>query len=381
MELLAQQNLLTSAIELVGRAINKRSPLPICKHILARTQGRQTTLEATDLDMAIRTTVPSFAFEEGSVAIDGLPAQSLLKALQKSDENLTLKSSPEGGLSIKSSAGSYSVTTLPAEEFPDIDYSHQGQLIQTSALSFKEALQQVLFSVADTTESRAVMAGVLFEIDGYRIKLVSTDGRRMSKAELEVYNQEPMQGRAIVPAGVLEEIVRSIKCEQVITISFSGSFRCTIGDTVFYSRQLEGQFPDYNRVIPSLSAYQSVMRADRKKLLGAVRRILKSTKPASRKDFKEPFHFRIGDFGALKVTCDQKNIGKAEEVLPVVYQGKDLHIAFNGTYLEEVLDALDSEEVEFYFQDDTRSAKVNPYGAGQYAHILMPVRIREAVAQ
>lgn len=203
MELLAQQNLLTSAIELVGRAINKRSPLPICKHILARTQGRQTTLEATDLDMAIRTTVPSFAFEEGSVAIDGLPTQSLLKALGKSDENLTLKSSLEGGLSIKSSAGSYSVTTLPAEEFPEIDYTHQGQMIQVSAIAFKEALQQVLFSVADTTESRAVMTGVLFEINGYRATMVSCDGRRLSKTDIEICGTEPVQAKAIVPAGRL----------------------------------------------------------------------------------------------------------------------------------------------------------------------------------
>jgi len=377
MELLAQQNLLTSAIELVGRAINKRSPLPICKHILARTSGRQTTLEATDLDMAIRTTVPSFAFEEGSVAIDGLPAQSLLKALQKSDENLTLKSSPEGGLSIKSSAGNYSVTTLPAEEFPDIDYAHQGVVLQVSALGFKEALQQVLFSVADTTESRAVMTGVLFEIDGYRINLVSIDGRRMSKTEIEISAEEPVYSNAIVPAAVLKEVERSIKTEKMVVLSFSESFRCTIEDTVFYSRLLQGSFPEYKQVIPSPTAYQSVMRAERKKLLGAIRRIQKSTKPASRKDFREPFHLNIGDFGALKVTCDQKNVGKAEEVLPVVYQGKDLHIAFNGTYLEEVLDALDSEEVEFHFQDETRSAKVKPYGPSDYAHILMPVRIRE----
>lgn len=372
MEFLAQQDLLAKAISMVGRAICKKVALPICHQILVDARKDGIFLEATNPDWAVKASISGYVFQEGASAIDGLQTQNLFKGVA-SDENLTMRLD-ETAFSFKSSSGAYSVPVLPACEFPILDFQHQGSIFEMDQAALKEGLKSIVFSVADSKESRAIMAGVYMEANGYEVKLISTDGRRMSVATLNT--TESVYFTAVIPGSFFVELQRGLS-EGSVSMSFDGHvLRVSTAHAQFYARCLEGCFPDYKRVVPSPKSYGSWVRVDRARLLKAVKRINKVTKPASRKTLKDPISLDFCEGHDLDLVCNQAGVGSASEKLAAVAKGQ-LKIHFNGLFLEEALAALDCEEVEMHFQDDSRSALLKPYNSTNYSHILMPIRVRE----
>jgi DNA polymerase-3 subunit beta len=375
MELECEKNHLVQALQVVSRAINTRSPLPILSHVLFQSRGEQLSCTATDLDFGVVISVPASGIDSGSVAC---PARLLGDIVAKlPGAPVRLKAQADGRLHLHCGRSKFEISTLPAEEFPGIP--QPGDLPQVGAPQklLKSAIRRVAFATASSEESRAVMTGVYTHIDGSVLTLVATDGRRMAYQELTIDNPDSLQVQAIVPGRAMQELSRLLgdSDEPVFFSLAQGQFYCSIGNVSMHSRLLEGVFPDYRRVLPQ--SFQRFGRVGRESMLGAIQRMLVVAQE------KQSPNLIVMDLETdlMTLSANTPDVGVATEEVAVVYEGEPLKIAFNGKYVVDALSVLDCEEIELDLQDDTRSGVIRPYAQQDYKYVVMPVRLREVVEE
>ena len=375
MELECEKNHLVQALQVVSRAINTRSPLPILSHVLFQSRGEQLSCTATDLDFGVVISVPASGIDSGSVAC---PARLLGDIVAKlPGAPVRLKAQADGRLHLHCGRSKFEISTLPAEEFPGIP--QPGDLPQVGAPQklLKSAIRRVAFATASSEESRAVMTGVYTHIDGSLLTLVATDGRRMAYQELTIDNPDNLQVQAIVPGRAMQELSRLLgdSDEPVFFSLAQGQFYCSIGNVSMHSRLLEGVFPDYRRVLPQ--SFQRFGRVGRESMLGAIQRMLVVAQE------KQSPNLIVMDLETdlMTLSANTPDVGVATEEVAVVYEGEPLKIAFNGKYVVDALSVLDCEEIELDLQDDTRSGVIRPYAQQDYKYVVMPVRLREVVEE
>ncbi|MBT9586232.1 DNA polymerase III subunit beta [bacterium] len=375
MELECEKNHLVQALQVVSRAINTRSPLPILSHVLFQSRGEELSCTATDLDFGVVISVPASGIDSGSVAC---PARLLGDIVAKlPGAPVRLKAQADGRLHLHCGRSKFEISTLPAEEFPGIP--QPGDLPQVGAPQklLKSAIRRVAFATASSEESRAVMTGVYTHIDGSLLTLVATDGRRMAYQEITIDNPDSLQVQAIVPGRAMQELSRLLGDgdEPVFFSLAQGQFYCRIGNVSMHSRLLEGVFPDYRRVLPQ--SFQRFGRVGRENMLGAIQRMLVVAQE------KQSPNLIVMDLETdlMTLSANTPDVGVATEEVAVVYEGEPLKIAFNGKYVVDALSVLDCEEIELDLQDDTRSGVIRPYAQQDYKYVVMPVRLREVVEE
>jgi DNA polymerase-3 subunit beta len=375
MEFECEKNHLAQALQVAGRAINPRSPLPILNHVLFQVQGDRLRCTATDLDFGVVMEVPASSVDSGSVAC---PARLLGEIVAKlPGAPIRIRATSEGRLSVLCGRSKFEISTLPAEEFPGVPVASDTSQISVSQKALKTALRRVIFAVASSEESRAVMTGVLTHIEGNRLTLVSTDGRRMAYHEVEIDNSEGISSHAVIPGRALAELSRLLS-DQDEAVYFSlgkGQFYCTVGEVSMHSRLLEGVFPDYQRVMPT--TFQRHLRIGREVLLSAIQRMLIV---AQEKQSPNLLVMELESEVAV-LSANTPDLGLAREELGAVYEGEPLKIAFNGKYLADALSVLDCEEVDLDLQDDARSGVLRPCESSDYKYVVMPVRLREPIEE
>lgn len=375
MELECEKNHLVSALGVVSRAINPRSPLPILSHVLFQVQGEQLRCTATDLDFGVVIEVPASGLDSGAVAC---PARLLTEIVGRlPGAPVRLKANADGRLHLQCGRSKFEISTLPAEEFPGMPSPGDLPQVGVPQKLLKAAIRRVTFATASSEESRAVMTGVYTQIDGPLLTLVATDGRRMAYQELTLDNPDGLQIQAIVPGRAMQELSRLLgDSEEPVYFSLAqGQFYCSLGNTSMHSRLLEGVYPDCRRVLPQ--SFQRFARVGRESLLGAIQRMLIV---AQEKQSPNLIVLDL-DGDVLTLSANTPDLGEAQEEVPVVFQGDPLKIAFNGKYLVDALSVLDCEEIDLDLQDDARSGVLRVCGQNEYRYVVMPVRLREVVEE
>lgn len=375
MELECEKNHLVQALGTVSRAINPRSPLPILSHLLFETHGDLLSCTATDLDFGVVISVPASLRDSGAVAVPARLLNDIVSRLPGAP--IRLKANPDGRLLVTCGRSRFEISTLPAEEFPGIPQPGDQPQVGVSQRLFKQAIRRVAFATASSEESKAVMTGVLTNIEGDRMTLVSTDGRRMAYHELAVDNPDNLSVQAIVPGRAMQELARLLADgDEAVRFSLAqGQFYCSLGSVSMHSRLLEGVFPDFRRVLPE--SFQRSGRVGRESLLSALQRMLIV---AQEKQSPNLIVLELeGD--TLKLTANTPDVGLAEEEVPLVFDGDPLKVAFNGKYLVDALTVLDCDEVELELQDESRSAVLRPVESRDYRYVVMPVRLREVAPE
>lgn len=375
MEIECEKNHLVGALQVVSRAINPRSPLPILSHVLFQAREDMLQCTATDLDFGVVISVPASAKDSGSIAC---PARLLTDIVSKlPGAPVRLKANADGRLQLQCGRSRFEISTLPAEEFPGIPQPGESAQVGVPQRLFKAAIRRVTFATASSDESRAVMTGVYTHIEGSQLTLVATDGRRMAYHELPIDNPEGFAVQAVVPGRAMQELSRLLDDgDEAVYFSLAqGQFYCSLGNVSMHSRLLEGVFPDYRRVLPR--EFQRFARVGRESLLAALQRMLIV---AQEKQSPNLIVLDLQD-DVLQLSANTPDVGLANEEVAVVYQGDPMKIAFNGRYLVDALSVLDCEEVELDLQDDSRSAVVRACGLQDYKYVVMPVRLRELVEE
>lgn len=366
---------LYEAVQTVGRAVSGRSSLPILSHILAQPQGDGTLkLTATDLEMWMECRLPARlqATMEMDDATAGFTAPArvftdILGALPDADVFLDR---PEGGnkIQVRCARSDYQILGLPAEEFPAPPDVTPTASFTVPGDVLRDMIRHVLFAVSKD-DTRPILTGVLLIFTGDSLKMVATDTHRLAVRTEKIAEGEG-SANAIVPARAMNELLRLSSDEEPVSISLaSGQARFDVGGATMVTRLLEGQFPNYERVIPS--GHERKLTLEREEFIKAVKRAAIVARDNSNRVVLET------QGAQLVLSAESDKVGSAHEEIEVAREGDDIQIAFNANYMADVLNVVETEGVVLELTEPLRPGILRPIGdnAPDYLCVLMPMQV------
>ena len=360
-------------ISIAQEVITNKSPVSILSNILVIAEHNALTIKATDSAVKFTTTIPVDILEEGRTTIFCDKFMSILSSLPSGDiefiqEDITVTIKPT------TKKVKFQLKSQTSDKFPEMGSSENVPFFELPSKDFKEMIKQTIFAVSDD-RNRYFMTGVYFVKNGDTLTMVATDGRRLSCVNKSGFNVPDFQP-AIIPTKILGSILKNAPEEGNVSIGvIDKSIFVKFGSVEFSSNLIEGQFPNYQKVIPeNLTMSIMVNKAD---LDAALKRTtIMVDKKVSR------IIFKISS-GVLKLISPESDIGTADEEIPCRYDGQDISMALNFTYVTEPLKVIDSENVVFDFNINdaqvneeaniTKAVIVRGEPAGDYIHVIMPM--------
>lgn len=362
----ADRDSLLKPLQAVTGIVERRHTLPILSNVLLSSNGGRTEFLATDLEIQINTDGPESPAGDFRITTNAKKFQDILRALP--DGAAVSLDWADNRLTLKAGKSRFALQTLPAEDFPLMsvgeDVSTGFSLTQEI---FKNMLSQVQYSMA-VQDIRYYLNGLLMQVEGNQLRMVATDGHRLAYAAAEIEADLP-KTEVILPRKTVLELMKLLnQPEAGISVELLNNqvrFRCN--QTVIVSKVIDGKFPDFNRVIPLDN--DKIFLVSRTQLLGALDRasILANEKFQGARLFLQP--------GLLSVVCSNNEQEEAREELEIAYQGSELEVGFNITYLKDVLRNVHSEDIQLAFGDANRSTLFTMPNNPNFKYIVMPMRI------
>lgn len=351
-------------IQTVQNAISAKSTLPILSNILIEINKNSLKMTATDLDIGISSKTPIAHEVEGSIT---LPAKKLMDVIKELPDNAKINVTTKKNNTTTIECGKiiFRITGLPKDEFPTPPDFQNKDKITIDKKTLKDMISLTLFAVS-RDETRYVLNGVLTIIKQKTIKLVATDGRRLAVIEKELPKQTLIEKKIIIPTKTIQELERLLTEEGVVTISFDeNQVMFNLGETTIISRLIEGEFPNYEQVVPQESKDKVVI--DRNTLLAA-------TKRASIFTNQDSLVVRM-DISKNKMVISKNTpfMGEVKEEVEVAYKGKNISIGFNPHYIIEVLKNLDPGEIKFEITDSEKPGVIRL--GNEYTYVVLPMQI------
>ena len=361
-------------IAIAQEVITNKSPVSILSNILLIAENNSLTIKATDSSLRFTTSVPVDIIEEGRTTIFCDKFMSILSSLPSGDVEFIQE---DIGVTIKpiSKKVTFKLKSQTSDKFPELGSSENVPFFEMSAKDFKEMIRQTIFAVSKENRSRSFMTGVYFVKEGDVISMVATDGRRLSYIKKEVPNA-PDFTPVIIPTKILSCVLKNISDEGNLQLAvIDKSVFVKSGNMEFSTNLIDGQFPNYKKVIPeSLSMSFQVSKSD-------LEAALKRTSIMADKEINKIIFKVIS--GNLKIISPETDNGAAEEDIPCRYDGQDITMSLNFVYITEPLKNIDSEYVTFNFNNDenigdetvvTKAIIMNSEPAGDYLHVIMPLK-------
>ncbi|WP_037586591.1 DNA polymerase III subunit beta [Stenoxybacter acetivorans] len=362
----AERDALLKPLQAVTGIVERRHTLPILSNVLLENQNGQTNFLASDLEIQINTAGPHSDAENFRITTNAKKLQDILRSLP--DGAPVSLDWAQNRLTLKSGKGRYNLQTLPAEDFPLMSVDEAvSAAFSLPQEAFKEMLSQVQYGMA-VQDIRYYLNGLLMQTEGDQLRLVATDGHRLAYAAVSVDAELP-KTEVILPRKTVLELFKLLNHPgEPITIELlNNQVRFRHNNTVIVSKVVDGKFPDYNRVIPLDN--DKIFLVSRIQLLSSLERaaILADEKIRGARLHIQP--------GLLSVTCSNGEQEEAREELEIAYQGEALEVAFNISYLMDVLRNTHADELQLAFGDAMRSTLFTIPDNPNFKYIVMPMRI------
>lgn len=351
----------------VAGVVERRQTLPILGNVRIVAEAEEgVTLTTTDLEVEMIARMDAGAVEEGATTVPARKLLDICRALPEGAE-LTLRQE-EGRVRVTAGTSRFVLATLAAEEFPEVGEIEDGVHFELKRDVLAGLLQRTSFAMAQQ-DVRYYLTGLLLEVGSERVRAVATDGHRL--ALCDAGRQEDVKGEqsVIVPRKAVLELERLLGqgAEAVAVTLNARNARFELGPLTLTTKLIEGQFPDYERVIPKKSSYR--LLCDRAPLREALARV----SILANEKFRG-VRLEVTDAG-LKLVAHNPENEEAEESIPARFEGERLVIAFNAGYLQDALGAVEGETVEFGFTDANSSALLSAPGAAECRYVIMPMRL------
>ncbi|MER3473918.1 MAG: DNA polymerase III subunit beta [Armatimonadota bacterium] len=371
MKLTTTRKDLLEGVQTVAHAVSGRSSLPILQHIHLNAEGEGVKLTATDLEIGIECFVPAVVEMPGEATLPARLTQEVLSSLP--DADVKMSDDATHSVQIVCERSEYKLLGLSPTDYPSLPEVSDATTFTVPADTLKEMIKQTIFAVS-TEETRAILTGVLVECDGVTLRMVATDTHRLTVRSHPVgVNALESPIAAVVPARSMNELARIVgDYEGDVEVQIGrnqASFR-PIDDTrrtFLITRLIDGQFPAYQRVIPT--TYTKRLTLATEEFLQAVRRAsLVARDVSNRLIFSTNGEYLI-------IEAESGQSGKAHEEVEVVREGDDITVAFNARYLIDVLSVIESEGVHLEMTEPLRPAVVRPVEQDNYLCVLMPMAL------
>jgi DNA polymerase-3 subunit beta len=358
-------------LALASRGVSARSTIQLLGGILLEAQGEAVRLSATDMELSIQTSSPAEVEEEGRVVIPARIFNDVVRSLPRGELGLVHDHS-EGVVRLSARENEYRIRAYAAEDFPQLPKFDEAGAFKMSGEALVETVEKVSRSYS-RDETRPVLTGILISFEESRIRMVTTDSYRLSIKETELTTTFDGSREAIIPARAMQEVSRIISGsdeEQVEVVLSENQAIFRIGDVLFGTRLIEGNFPEYRRLLPQTFEHKiSVQRED---LVDTLRRV---NLFAQRQTPPVPVSLAFSE-GAVEVMVRNGEVGEARERLPATSED-EFHISFNPSYLLDGVSAVDSEKVLFKLNESLKPGLIVPDADGEetdFLYLIMPMR-------
>ncbi len=368
MKVICNRGALLEALNVAGNVINPRSPKPVLQCIKVTAADDRITLAATDLEVAIRYSDAQVQIEQPGEAL--LPADKFRDIVRESmDDTLSITIKDDRAI-IKGQDSEFKIFTQPASEFPPVpDFEGEADF-EVAGGHLKQLIGQTLFAAAKES-TRYAFNGVLVVAKGKKISLISTDGRRLAQANGDLSNADKLSKdgvKAIIPTKALQ-LVEKLIDDPEEAVGFQMRENQVIVHTsnaTLTSNLVEGQFPPYEDVIPKDA--DKKMTASTADFLSAIKRAALLTTEESK---GVRMHFTKS---GLKLTSRSPEAGEAEVNFACKFEGGDVEIGFNPSFLTEALRVVDTDEIALELTAANRPGLLK--GGANFLYVIMPVNLQ-----
>jgi DNA polymerase-3 subunit beta len=380
MELIFKRGDMMAQIKMVNMAVSN-SPIPILSNLListthdplagllGSTADGKIYLAATDLEIGIRVSVDGQVTDGGSITIPAKKFAAMVKEM--SDSEIHLVTTPDAKVSITCGSARFKIVGLPADEFPllidEKENDKKRDFVSMDANALLTMILQTSFA-ASREETRHFLNGVHISLKEKQVKMAATDGKRLAIATASLNDTITEEKQGIIPIKAVERLKDMLISTAVVKICLDSSRAIfDTGDITLVSRLIEGEYPDYERIIPVENGIRLTM--DTQRLLSIVKRVGTMANP------KTPGLTMETTGDVLKVKASTPEYGEGYEETQIKKEGDDISIGLNAQYLMDILKATDKDEVVFSMSDPLKPILMKPVGNDGYVCVIMPMRL------
>lgn len=365
MKLVCSKSNLLNGVQIVSRAVPNKTTMSILECILIDASNDIITLTANDMDLGIETVIEGDILENGIIALD---AKIFLEIVRKLPDNfIRIETDSSFRTVITCEKAKFTIVGKSGEDFSYLPAVEKEDSVVISQFSLKEMVRQTIFSISDN-DSNKLMTGELFEINGDEMRLVSSDGHRISIRKLQL-RESYSPKKVVVPGKTLNEVSKILSggFDSDLNIYFTSKHIVfEFDNTVVVSRLIEGEYFSIDRMLSG--DYETKVRINKKVFLECIDRATLLTREGDRK----PIVINISD-GGMILRIDSA-LGSMNEDIEIEKQGKDLMIGFNPKFLIDALRVIDDEEVDLYMVNPKAPCFIKNEEES-YIYLILPVSL------
>jgi DNA polymerase-3 subunit beta len=350
--------------------VERKTTIPILSNYLFEAAGDRLSLTATDLDLSLRTSCNAKVKKEGACTIPARKLYDYVKLLP--DADITIKLLENHWVSIRCGRSNTKMVGMAKSNFPGLPVFPAAGAIKIPAAVLRSMIGKTGFAIA-SEESRYTLNGALMVLKPESITMVATDGHRLAHVERGAEKFEGVSGemKTLIPKKAMDEL-KSLLDSDVETIDFAkdeSTLFFRVGPRLLTSRQLTGQFPNYEAVLPKDISKSIALKGE--ELGAAIARVAQFADERSR-----AVRLRL-EKGELKISASSTETGESEDSIEVAYDGEPMAIGFNAQYLMDFIKATGSCEVKLELKDAQSAGQLRPAEGEEYKYryIVMPMRI------
>ena len=366
MKFTCEKNTIQKEISIAQEIISTRNALSILSNVLLVAEDNTLTIKATDLKVGFETQIPADIAEEGSTTVFCDKFLGILRSLPDGDIEFE---QTDNRLLIKPlfKKINFQLKSIAGDKFPELQEIAEDQFFEIPQKDVIQMVSQTIFAVSDD-ETRYFMNGVYLENREGGLSMVATDGRRLSFISKEFEDQIPEFDPVIIPPKVLQ-LLRKLA-------SGEGNLRLAVGEKNLFmqfenqrisSSLIEGQFPNYKRVIPDQQQYEITI--DKPQFEEALKRVSLLVEQKSRR-----IYLNLSE-NNITLTSEESEIGVAKEEVECDYDGPEMTIALNYLYLTEPLRVINDEEILVRFTEPNKAITLLSKPEKEFFHIVMPMQL------
>lgn len=352
--------------------VERKTTIPILSNFLFEAGANSLTITATDLDLSLRTSCPAKVKKEGSCTIPARKLYDYVKLLPEGD--ISIKTLENHWVAIRSGRSNTKMVGMARANFPALPNFPTTATAKIPADALRTLIAKTIFAVSNE-ESRYTLNGALMVLKPESITMVATDGHRLAHIEKTLKAALPgiSELKVLVPKKAMAELNTLLQADDVEEVEFArdeSTLFFRLGGRLLTSRQLTGQFPNYEAVLPRDT--NKVVSVSCEEITGAIQRVAQFADERS-----GAIRLRL-DRDEIKISSSSTETGESEDTIETAYNGESMTIGFNSQYLLDFLKATVAGDVRLEFKDAQSAGQLRPGDTGdeyKYRYVVMPMRI------
>src|SRR5580765_8249870 len=371
MEITVSKQELLRELTATQGVVERKTTIPILSNYLFEAGGDRLSLTATDLDLSLRTSCNAKVKKEGACTVPARKLHDYVKLLP--DADITIKLLENHWVSIRCGRSNTKMVGMARANFPSLPAFPTAGVVKIPAQVLRSMIAKTCFAIS-SEESRYTLNGGLMMLKPESITMVATDGHRLAHVERsgEKFEGVPGEMKTLVPKKAMDELKTLLDSTDAETIDFAkdeSTLFFRIGQRLLTSRQLTGQFPNFEAVLPKEITKSVSVQGD--ELGAAIARVAQFADERSR-----AVRLKL-EKGELKLSASSTETGESEDSIEIAYNGDPLTIGFNAQYLVDFIKASGAGEVKLEFKDPQSAGQMRPAESEdyKYRYIVMPMRI------